>query len=506
MTRLSFWEEELRDLPRDGGPAAVWVVRREGDGPATLLRVLCSWSAGGGPAPLPLGLVHRVLQTGQAAEQREESRSRRPPLCHALPLDGGRGTTGVLVAAATAAAPWADAVRLWAERTASRLGPLLDGLAPWPGTWLSATPPAEPWQLSLFAPEDLPVERRLAPATGLPLPRPQPVPGLPGAIGRSREMRLLAARIASVATSGVNVLLHGETGSGKEIIARALHQGSPRRDRPFVGLNCAALPANLFESELFGHKAGAFTGAGRDKPGLLEVAHGGSFFMDEIGDMPLALQIKLLRVMQERQVRRVGELDSRPVDIRFVAATHKDLAREIEDGHFRLDLYYRLKVVCLEIPPLRQRPEDVLPLLAWFLRRAGLDPARLRIADTAAAALHAWRWPGNVRELENEAARFAALYPGESLIELRHLNWEIQENAGPRVDAGDLGTLRNLEEANELLERYLIRKAIAASEGRKAAAARKLGLSRQGLYKKISRYGMVDLIGSAADPVEVGEG
>jgi transcriptional regulator with PAS, ATPase and Fis domain len=264
-----------------------------------------------------------------------------------------------------------------------------------------------------------------------------------------------------------------------------------------VGLNCAALPENLFESELFGHRAGAFTGAARDKPGLLESAHGGTFFMDEIGDMPLALQIKLLRVMQERRVRRVGELDSRPVDIRFVAATHKDLAGEIEQGRFRLDLYYRLKVVCLEIPPLRQRPEDVLPLLAHFLARAGCDIDRLRISDRAAAALHAWRWPGNVRELENEAARFAALHQDESSIRVAHLSWEIQENAGPREDPRELSTLRRLDDASALLERYLIRKAIAASEGRKAAAARKLGLSRQGLYKKIARHGMTDLIGAA---------
>ncbi len=495
MIHPHIWEDIMCELPRDGGPAAVWVVRREGDAPDAPIRLLAGWTASGGSAPLPLGLILHVLRTGAIHEQREESRSRRPPLVQAVPLADGRSAAGVLVAAGTANPPWGEAVRLWAEAAARRLGPVLAQLPPWPGTWLTAAPAQDPRQPALFGGDDLAAPAIRTRALGLTLPRPVTVPGLPGAVGRSREMIRLAGRVRSVAASGVNVLLHGETGTGKEIIARALHEGSARRDRPLVGLNCAALPDNLFESELFGHKAGSFTGAGRDKPGLLESAHGGTFFMDEIGDMPLPLQIKLLRVIQEQKLRRVGDLESRPVDIRFVAATHKDLAREVGAGRFRQDLFYRLKVVRLDIPPLRQRPEDVLPLLACFLRRAGRDPGRCRIADDAAAALHAWRWPGNVRELENEAARFAALHPDVDVIEARHLSWEIQENAGPRVDPDDLGTLRPLEAANEMLERYLIRKAIAANEGRKAAAARTLGLSRQGLYKKIARYGMHDLIG-----------
>jgi len=497
MTTTTIWEEELRDLPRDGGPAAVWFVRREGDLETAPLRLLCGWCAGGRPAPLPLGLILHALQTGAMAEQREESRSRRPPLCRAIPLLECGRVVGVLAVAGTDAAPWRDAVRLWAHDTARRLGPLLRQLPPWPGTWLAEVPAPAPWQPALFAADQLPPPHPGRRRPGLPLPHPAPVAELPGAVGRSRELRELARRVRDVAASGLNVLLHGETGTGKEVVARALHERSRRRQGPFVGLNCAALPENLFESELFGHRAGAFTGAARDKPGLLESAHGGTFFMDEIGDMPLPLQIKLLRVMQERTVRRVGELESRPVDIRFVAATHKDLAREIEAGRFRLDLYYRLKVVCLEIPPLRRRPEDVLPLLAYALQQVGRDPARLRITDAAVAALHRWRWPGNVRELQNEAARFAALYPDVACLDLRHLSWEVQASAGPPVEPSDLGTLRRLEEANELLERYLIRKAIAAAEGRKAAAARTLGLSRQGLYKKIARYGMDDLIATA---------
>jgi len=497
MPGSRIWPEELRDLPRDGGPATVWVARREGTALDAPIRLLCGWATGGTPASMPLGLVLQVLQCGQPVEQRDETRSRRPPLSQAVPLVCGDRTVGVLVVAGTERAPWAAAVRLWAESAASRLGPLLPQLEPWPGTWLGAVPAAPAWQPSLFTAEQLGPQGRTVRRGGLSLPRPRPVVGLPGAVGRSREMASLAARVQDVAHSGINVLLHGETGTGKEIVARSLHEGSRRRSGAFVGLNCAALPESLFESELFGHKAGAFTGAGRDKPGLLESAHGGTFFMDEIGDMPLPLQIKLLRVMQERRVRRVGELESRAVDIRFVAATHKNLAREIEAGRFRLDLYYRLKVVQLDIPPLRQRPEDVLPLLAHFLRRAAPIRRDWSISDGAAAALHGWRWPGNVRELENEASRLVALHGEEGMICRRHLSWEIQEQVGPRPGDTDLGGLRRLEEASEMLERHLIRKAIAASAGRKTVAARTLGLSRQGLYKKIVRYGMTDLINGA---------
>jgi Nif-specific regulatory protein len=322
------------------------------------------------------------------------------------------------------------------------------------------------------------------------------VPGVPGCVGTSREMHRLGRALGSVARSGVNVLLKGESGTGKEVIARALHLRSDRSRGPFVGQNCAALPETLFESELFGHRAGAFTGAAGEKKGLLAAASGGTFFLDEIGDMPLALQIKLLRTMQEGSVRRIGELQSRRVDIRFLAASHKDLAAEIAAGRFRLDLYYRLKVVCLDIPPLRHRPEDIAHLFAYFLQKAGRPIAKMKITERALASLQAWRWPGNVRELENEVKRFVALHPEATVVRLDQLSSEVRTARTGRVDASDLGTLRELGQANEILEKYLIRKAIAATEGRKAAAARCLGLSRQGLYKKIARYGMTDLIGS----------
>lgn len=258
----------------------------------------------------------------------------------------------------------------------------------------------------------------------------------------------------------------------------------------------SALPEALFESELFGHKSGSFTGAQGDKQGLLASASGGTFFLDEIGDMPIALQIKLLRVMQERKVRRIGDLKGITVDLRFISATHKDLPAEIEAGRFRLDLFYRLKVVNLVIPPLRHRPEDILPLLSYFLQKGGRMATGMKISEKALQLLQTWRWPGNVRELENEAMRFLALYPQVDHIKPTHLSREVQHGDAGLAHPADLGMLRKLDQANQILEEFLIRKAIAASAGRKAMAARQLGLSRQGLYKKIARYGMDDLIDS----------
>jgi transcriptional regulator with PAS, ATPase and Fis domain len=311
-------------------------------------------------------------------------------------------------------------------------------------------------------------------------------------------MQRCSELVRKAAAAGVNVLLQGESGTGKEIIARAIHLNSDRSRGTLLGQNCAALPETLFESELFGHKSGAFTGATADKVGLLEAANGGTFFLDEIGDMPQTLQIKLLRVMQERRVRRVGELKSRPVDIRFIAATHKNLEEEVKAGRFRLDLYYRLKVVKIAIPPLRHRPEDIVHLLAFFLRRhATYQGSKLTISEEALTVLQSYRWPGNVRELENEICHLLAFYPDQPHIQRGHLSDEIQAATGDSIDPADLATLRKLDEAGQMLEKYLIRKAIAAAGGRKAAAARRLGLSRQGLYKKIQRYGMADLIAAS---------
>jgi transcriptional regulator with AAA-type ATPase domain len=498
-----FWREEIRSYPHGGQGAAVWVVRRDGMDFNSPLNILFTWASGRGLAQgldqrPPLGALLKAM-----VERREEMsfQSAETALWVEPLFEKGevRGCLGIWFHADK---PWRESIFLWGQRLAARLGPVLRQLEPHHDR---PFPAATTGQGSLFPlPESgksaLPAGTRPKRKLGgncLPMPRPMPVDGIPGCIGCSREMRELGKRLPDIARSGVNVLLQGESGTGKEIIAQALHQCSERGKGEFVAQNCAALPASLFESELFGHRAGAFTGASGEKKGLLAAAHGGTFFLDEIGDMPVELQIKLLRVMQERRVRRIGDLQSRPVDIRFLAASHKNLATEIAEGRFRLDLYYRLKVVSLEVPALRNRPEDVLPLFSYFLSKNGKEPGGYTITEKAVACLQAWRWPGNVRELENEVQRFLALYPHDETITLGSLSADIQTARSGRVDAADLGTLRELGQAQEILERYLIRKAIAATEGRKAAAARRLGLSRQGLYKKIQRYGMTDLIGSA---------
>jgi len=505
MNTLKFWDEEMRNFPHGSEGVALWVVRKEGRETEAPLKILFAWACGdarreGRAARPPLGAFLRVCQTGR--EELIPTPDAADLWVEPL-LEDGR-VMGCLGVWFEAEGRWREALFLWAQRLAARLGSMLPLLEAVPA--LEPGGPA-PWQPTLF-PLPQPEVREVASARilegpwahrglrDIPLPAPIMVPGIPGCIGVSAEMVQLGQRLGPIANSGVNVLLNGESGTGKEIIAQALHRISERRRGPFVGQNCAALPESLFESELFGHKSGSFTGAQKDKQGLLAAASGGTFFLDEIGDMPLALQIKLLRVMQERIVRRIGELTGTAVDLRFVAATHKDLAREIEEGRFRLDLFYRLKVVGLVIPPLRHRPEDILPLLSYFLQKAGRDTRRMSISEETLQLLHTWRWPGNVRELENEAQRLLALHPGVERIRPNHLSLEIQTGDQGLAHPSDLGSLRKLDQASQLLEQYLIRKAIAAANGRKAMAARQLGLSRQGLYKKIARYGMDDLIES----------
>ena len=236
-----------------------------------------------------------------------------------------------------------------------------------------------------------------------------------GMVGDSPPMRALHELLAKVAPSDVSVLIHGETGTGKELVARALHEHSPRRTKAFLAENCAAVPANLLESELFGHKKGSFTGAIADRAGHFVVADGGTVFLDEIGDMPLAMQAKLLRVLQEGEVRPVGSNKTQKVNVRVVAATNKDLPAMCRQGTFREDLYFRLNVVTLVLPPLRERKGDVAHLARFFLERLSAELGReIGLSPAALVLLERWRWPGNVRELENVMRR-AAVFAREEV-------------------------------------------------------------------------------------------
>ncbi|MBN9160476.1 MAG: sigma-54-dependent Fis family transcriptional regulator, partial [Myxococcales bacterium] len=241
-------------------------------------------------------------------------------------------------------------------------------------------------------------------------------------VAQSAAMRAMLRRAAQFAEANAPVVVLGESGTGKEVVARALHGSSPRRRAPFIAVNVAALPAELLESELFGHARGAFTGAATAKQGLFEAAHGGTLFLDEIGEMPLSLQAKLLRVLQDGQLRRVGETRSVTVDARIVCATHRDLATLIARGQFREDLYYRLNVLRLIVPPLRERPEDVIPLARHFLTQEGRPELRLEAEAKKALEQHAW--PGNVRELANVVKHGVALARGTA-IDLEHLPEEL---------------------------------------------------------------------------------
>ena len=506
MDTLSFWNEEMRNFPHGAQGVAFWVVRREGREPTSPLKILYTWATGqarieGLAARPPLGSFLKAMSRRKEELAQWDNKN----ALWVEPLLNGARVQGCIGVWFQSDGPWREAVFLWSQRLAARLAPVLSQLGAVP---TQAPGGGYPWQPTLFPVNDFEISK--APVSGskpssfhvmdisraISMPRPMTIPGIPGCVGVSQEMKQLGERLESIACSGVNVLLTGESGTGKEVIAQALHTCSTRKSSPFVGQNCAALPEALFESELFGHKAGSFTGAQGDKKGLLASASGGTFFLDEIGDMPLSLQIKLLRVMQERKVRRIGELKTVAVDLRFVAATHKDLQLEIEGGRFRLDLYYRLKVVNMVIPPLRHRPEDILPLFSYFLTKGGCCAEKITISEEALHLLQAWNWPGNVRELENEVMRFMALHPGIDRIKPNHLSMDVQTGGDGLGHPSDLGTLRKLEHANQILEQFLIRKAIAAADGRKASAARQLGLSRQGLYKKIARYGMDDLIES----------
>jgi transcriptional regulator with GAF, ATPase, and Fis domain len=300
-------------------------------------------------------------------------------------------------------------------------------------------------------------------------------------VGRSEPMQELLRVVDRVTPVDVPVLLVGESGTGKELIARAIHENGPRSARPFVGENCGAVPEPLLESTLFGHVRGAFTGAVATRAGLFEVADGGTLFLDEIGEMPLAMQTKLLRVLQDGEVRPVGSEKARKVNVRIVAATHRDLSAMAQEGLFREDLLYRLSVIVLRVPPLRERRDDIPLLVASFLDRHGGGQGQVRISRAALDRLVAYPWPGNVRQLENEVRRAIVLSDGR--IEEEHLSPALQESARASVKSHGL----DLRSRIDALEVDLLREALRKTQGNQTKAAALLGVSRYGLQKMIKR-------------------
>jgi two-component system, NtrC family, response regulator AtoC len=318
----------------------------------------------------------------------------------------------------------------------------------------------------------------------------EPTPAFDSFIGGSAAMQQIYTLVRQVAVAKTAVLITGETGTGKELVARAIHTLSPRRDQLFVPLNCAAIPPELLESELFGHQRGAFTGAHAERTGKFELADGGTLFLDEIGDMAYPLQAKLLRVLQEGVVERVGSNKPISVDVRVLSSTNRDLAAAMRKGTFRDDLYYRLNVFRIELPPLRDRAADIVPLAQFFLRQFAeeLGKGALQLADDAQPLLRQYDWPGNVRELRNLMERAAVLcqgpQAGTNLVRL--LLPTLGASVAPEPGLEPL----QLEPAVEQVERKLILRALGVADDNKAEAARLLGISERTLWYKLKRYGL----------------
>ena len=324
--------------------------------------------------------------------------------------------------------------------------------------------------------------------------------GAPRIIGEDGKLRQVSQQLHRAAATDATVLLEGESGTGKELFARALHALSPRADGPFVAINCAAIPESLLESELFGYEKGAFTGATQRKPGRFELAHRGTLFLDEIGDLPLALQAKILRALEEKQFERVGGTQSLHVDARVVAATNRNLKQRVNERQFREDLYFRLSVFPIEIPPLRERGDDVLILARHFVDKfcKDLNKKLLMLAPTALDDLKAYPWPGNVRELQNCIERAVILADGDA-IHQRHLNLSFRSAPSGQVqtdpwDQIDLsGTMTDaIRRVSGEVERRKIETALQEYGGNKAQAAHALQLGFKALMQKIKAYGIPD--------------
>lgn len=331
-------------------------------------------------------------------------------------------------------------------------------------------------------------------------------------VGTGSVMQEVFRMMESAAAAPVTVLVEGETGTGKELVARALHRASPRAEEPFIAVNCAALPEGLLESELFGHKKGAFTGAATDRVGLFEAANGGTIFLDEIGEMPAVMQAKLLRVLQEGEIVPVGDHRPRSVDVRVISATNRDLLAEVELGTFREDLYYRIGTFPIHLPPLRERSEDIMPIASRMLGKVSQRHGKEvpGFADDAAGVLEAHQWPGNVRELQNEIERATALVQGAHPIEAAHLSPRLK--GGPRTRVGGristsseapapspskggavvLGPElpESLREARDLFEAEFIREMLEQCGGNATKAAQRMGISRASIQNKLRDYGI----------------
>lgn len=309
-------------------------------------------------------------------------------------------------------------------------------------------------------------------------------------IGNSRPMRDLVDMVAMVAPSEATVLIAGESGTGKELIARAIHYNSDRRNNPLVVVNCAAISESLLESELFGHEKGAFTGADRRREGRFKQADGGTIFLDEVGEMSKAMQAKLLRVIQEREIQRVGSEKTMNVDVRIISATNRDLKEEAASGNFREDLYYRLNVVSLEMPPLRKRPDDI-PLLAQHFLGKYAEKNRKAVKGFSPQAMEMllkFDWPGNVRELENAVERSVILLTGDYVTE-RELPMGLTEDRPDSTVPEPLRQVADEPRPLEEVERDAILAALQASGGNKSETAKRLGINRKTLYKKLKSYG-----------------
>jgi DNA-binding NtrC family response regulator len=320
-----------------------------------------------------------------------------------------------------------------------------------------------------------------------PAPRREPEDAL---IGTSAKMLSVYKSIALVAESKTTVLIQGESGTGKELVARAIHAKGPRARAPFLAVNCGALTETLLESELFGYVKGAFTGATADKEGLFHAARGGTLFLDEISETSPAMQVKLLRVLQQEEYRPVGGTRSLPTDVRIIAASNQNLDALVSEGRFRKDLYYRLNVVTIVVPPLRDRPEDIPKLIAHFVRRMRVNGvAAPRLSARALDRLIAYPWPGNVRELENTIERLALFSRGR-MIEVEDLPEKFRESKrkGPE---GEESWFEDLPKLDELERRYLVH-VLGRVEGNRTRAAEILGIDRRTLYRMLERYGIAD--------------